>query len=53
MLLMDTRTGKTKTTIDWLSWLMHNRDVRYIVVVCPKIAIDVWVRGTTAALLGT
>lgn len=44
MLLMDTRTGKTKTTIDWLSWLMHNRDVRYIVVVCPKIAIDVWVR---------
>lgn len=41
-LLLDTRTGKTKIAIDWLAWLAANRGVQTIVIICPKVAIDVW-----------
>lgn len=43
-LLLDTRTGKTKIAIDWLAWLAANRGVMTIVVICPKVAVDVWIK---------
>nr|DAK71673.1 MAG TPA: Chromatin remodeling complex ATPase [Caudoviricetes sp.] len=42
LLFFDTRTGKTKTTIDYLSWLNCNRGVTHALVVCPPIAVKVW-----------
>lgn len=42
LLFFDTRTGKTKTTIDYLSWLNCNRGVTHALVVCPPIAVRVW-----------
>jgi len=47
-LLLDTRTGKTKIAIDWLSWLNVNRRLTTAVVICPKIAIDVWLNELKA-----
>ena len=41
-LLLDTRTGKTKIAIDWLSWLAVNRGVRNVVLIVPKIGMTVW-----------
>jgi len=42
-LLLDTRTGKTKIAVDWLSWLAQNRGVDTVVVICPRLAMDVWI----------
>lgn len=42
LLFFDTRTGKTKITIDYLSWLNCTREVKHILVVCPPIAVKVW-----------
>lgn len=42
-LLMDPRTGKTKTTIDYLSMLNQAGKVDRVVIVCPAGVMDVWV----------
>jgi SNF2 family DNA or RNA helicase len=42
-LLMDPRTGKTKTTVDYLSILAQTRGVRKALIVCPNRIMDVWV----------
>lgn len=43
-LLMEPRTGKTKTTIDYLSILALQRKINQAVVICPARVIDVWVQ---------
>jgi SNF2 family DNA or RNA helicase len=42
-LLMDPRTGKTKTTIDYLSILAQAGKVDCVLIVCPSRVMDVWV----------
>lgn len=42
-LLMEPRTGKTKTTIDWLSALATRGDIDRVVVICPNRVMGVWV----------
>lgn len=42
-LLMEPRTGKTKTTIDWLSILNQARKIDRAVIMCPTRVMDVWV----------
>lgn len=42
-LLMEPRTGKTKTTIDWLSILYQQGKIRQAVVVCPTRVMGTWV----------
>lgn len=46
-LLWDPGTGKTKTVVDYLSWLAlaTREDVR-VLVVCPKAVTDSWVTQT-------
>jgi hypothetical protein len=48
-LLWDPGTGKTKTVIDYLSWLAlaAGREVR-VMVVCPKAVTDSWVEQGNA-----
>lgn len=41
-LLMEPRTGKTKTTIDYMSMLYMKRGVRRFLVVCPTRVMGVW-----------
>src|SRR3546814_2925627 len=41
-LLMEPRTGKTKTTIDYMSVLHMKRGVRRFLVVCPTRVMGVW-----------
>ena len=41
-LLMEPRTGKTKTTIDYMSMLHMKRGVRRFLVVCPTRVMGVW-----------
>lgn len=41
-LLMEPRTGKTKTTIDYISMLYMARGVRRFLVVCPTRVMGVW-----------
>jgi len=41
-LLMEPRTGKTKTTIDYISMLHMKRGVRRVLVVCPTRVMGVW-----------
>lgn len=41
-LLMEPRTGKTKTTIDYMSMLYMARGVRRFLVVCPTRVMGVW-----------
>ncbi len=41
-LLMEPRTGKTKTTIDFMSMLHMKRGVRRFLVVCPTRVMGVW-----------
>ena len=43
-LLMEPRTGKTKTTIDWASILAQTGKINRAVVVCPAKVMDVWAR---------
>lgn len=42
-LLMEPRTGKTKTTIDWLSILALQGKVDRVIIVCPARIIGVWI----------
>lgn len=42
-LLMEPRTGKTKTTVDWLSILALQRKIDKALIVCPNKVMDVWV----------
>lgn len=42
-LLMEPRTGKTKTTIDYASILAQQGKIDRMVVVCPARVMDVWV----------
>lgn len=42
-LLMEPRTGKTKTTIDYLSILASAGKIDRCVIVCPARVLDVWV----------
>lgn len=42
-LLMEPRTGKTKTTIDWLSILNSAGKIDRAVILCPSRVMDVWV----------
>lgn len=41
--LMEPRTGKTKTTVDWLSILALQRKIDKALIVCPNKVMDVWV----------
>lgn len=43
-LLMEPRTGKTKTTIDWLSILAQKRLVDRVVIVCPARVMSTWLQ---------
>jgi SNF2 family DNA or RNA helicase len=43
-LLMEPRTGKTKTTIDWASILAQTGKIDRAVVVCPAKVMDVWAK---------
>jgi SNF2 family DNA or RNA helicase len=43
-LLMEPRTGKSKTTIDYLSILAQAGKVDRAVIVCPARVLDVWVQ---------
>lgn len=42
-LLMEPRTGKTKTTIDYLSILALQKKIDRVLIVCPARVIGVWV----------
>lgn len=42
-LLMEPRTGKSKTTVDWLSILASAGKINRAVIICPARVIDVWV----------
>lgn len=42
-LLMEPRTGKTKTTIDWLSILAQAKKIDRAVIVCPARVTGVWI----------
>lgn len=42
-LLMEPRTGKTKTTIDFLSILNQGGEIDRVVIICPARVMDVWV----------
>lgn len=42
-LLMEPRTGKTKTTVDWLSILAMQGKIDKALIVCPNKVMDVWV----------
>lgn len=42
-LLMEPRTGKTKTAIDWVSILAKAGKTDRVVVICPSRVMDVWV----------
>lgn len=42
-LLMEPRTGKTKTAIDWMSILAQAGKVDRVVILCPTRVTDVWV----------
>lgn len=41
-LLMEPRTGKTKTVIDYMSILAKGGKVRRVIIVCPLSVIGVW-----------
>ena len=41
-LLMEPRTGKTKTAIDYMSILHQFEGVNRVLVFCPVVAIEVW-----------
>lgn len=41
---MEPRTGKTKTTVDWLSVLSQQGKIDSALVVCPNRVMNVWVR---------
>ena len=43
-LLMEPRTGKTKTTIDWLSILAMKKVVDRVVIVCPPRVMGTWLQ---------
>lgn len=43
-LLMEPRTGKTKTTVDWLSILNQQGKIDSALIVCPNRVMNVWVR---------
>jgi hypothetical protein len=43
-LLMEPRTGKTKTTVDWLSVLHQQGKIERAVVVAPNRVMGVWLR---------
>lgn len=43
-LLMEPRTGKTKTTIDWLSILAMKKVIDRVVIVCPPRVMGTWVQ---------
>lgn len=43
-LLMEPRTGKTKTTIDYLSALAQKGRIDRVVIIAPSPVLDVWVR---------
>jgi predicted helicase len=47
-LLMEPRTGKTKTAIDIAAILHGMGNVNRVLIVCPVIAIDVWVQELKA-----
>lgn len=42
-LLMEPRTGKTKTTIDWLSILYQQGKLKQAVIICPNRVMSTWV----------
>lgn len=42
-LLMDPRTGKTKTTIDYLNMLNQAGRIDKAIIVCPNRVMDVWI----------
>lgn len=42
-LLMEPRTGKTKTTIDWLSILYQQRKIDQVLIICPNRVMSTWV----------
>lgn len=41
-LLMEPRTGKTKTTVDWMSILASTQGFRKALVICPSRVMGVW-----------
>lgn len=41
-LLMEPRTGKTKTTIDWLSCLATQKKIDRAVIICPNRVMGTW-----------
>ena len=43
-LLMEPRTGKTKTTIDWLCILTQQRKIDRVVIVAPNRVLGTWVQ---------
>lgn len=43
-LLMEPRTGKTKTTIDYLSILAMQKKIDRVLIVCPQQVMGVWAR---------
>lgn len=43
-LLMEPRTGKTKTTIDWLCILATQRKIDRVVIVAPNRVLGTWVQ---------
>lgn len=42
-LLMEPRTGKSKTTIDWLSILNQKGRIKQAVIICPNRVMGTWV----------
>ena len=43
-LLMEPRTGKSKTTIDWLSILAQKKEIDSALIICPNRVMGTWVR---------
>lgn len=43
-LFMEPRTGKSKTTVDYVSVLAMQRKLDKVVIVCPARVMDVWVQ---------
>lgn len=43
-LLMEPRTGKTKTAIDYVSILAQKGKIDRVVIICPPRVMDVWVQ---------
>lgn len=43
-LLMEPRTGKSKTTIDWLCVLAQKKEIDRAIIICPNRVLGTWVQ---------